>query len=179
MQLWSKLKVWREVWRSKGEFFSMNIKELIDEWYSFRPLPPLEETGFLELPLKLEDLPKAIQTLKIYEPYAEMEKYKNVSDLRRRIGDFITGNLMATGWEGAAFSSSPAASVTWNYSGRKGKRCLHSKRRSRISKQAGLRTAGKNWNNMELSKSFQMLLNCGKEPLNNISQGFGPVNHHS
>ena len=98
MQLWSKLKVWREVWRSKGEFFSMNIKELIDEWYSFRPLPPLEETGFLELPLKLEDLPKAIQTLKIYEPYAEMEKYKNVSDLRRRIGDFITGNLMTTGW---------------------------------------------------------------------------------
>jgi hypothetical protein len=78
-----------------------------------------------------------------------------------------------------AFSNSPAPSGTWNYSRHRDKRCRLSKRLSRTSKQAGLRTAGKNWNNTKLSKSLPMSQNCGKEPLNNISQGFGPVNHLS
>jgi hypothetical protein len=76
----------------------MNIKELIKEFYNWRPLPPPEETGLLE-PLKLEDLPRAIQMLKAYE--LVKAPYETVPLVRARVGEFITDYLVKNGLEGA------------------------------------------------------------------------------
>jgi|SRR5271166_1246713 len=91
----------------------MNIRDLIDEFYSFRPLPPPEETG-LSGDLTLQDLPRAIQMLKVYEPYAEMPAYQGVADLRRKVGSLITGHLMATGWKGAQQIATILKDATWS-----------------------------------------------------------------
>ena len=46
-------------------------------------------------------------------------------------------------------------------------------------KAGRLENGWENWSNTELSKSLPMPQNCGKEPLNNILRGFGPVKRHS